>query len=403
MAVQLHQEDCLSILQELERSSIDLAYLDPPFFTQRVHKLRTRDRQREFSFKDIWKSHAEYMEFLAGRLEQVRRVLADTGSIFFHCDHSAAHIVRFILDNIFGEENFRSEIIWHYRRWSNAQKGLLPAHQTIYFYSKTSHFKFNTIYQDYSPATNVDQILQKRVRDNWGKSVYALDGEGIPVSNGVKKGVPLGDVWDIPYLNPKAQERTGYPTQKPVLLLERIIQLGTDKGDWVLDPFCGSGTALVAAQMLERNALGIDISSDAIAISRERLENPHRTESHLLVKGRSAYQTANTQALALLNGLDIVPVQRNSGIDAFLKEQIHERPVPIRVQRAHETVAEAAQKLYRAGKTKHAHVMFLVVVDTISDFDYTITIPENILVVTAPASTIMQKLNEYKAKTPRID
>ncbi len=164
-----------------------------------------------------------------------------------------------LLDEVFGSENFRSEIIWHYRRWSNSQRGLLPAHQTILYYSKTDTYTFNEKLTEYSLATNVDQILQRRSRDDSNKSVYDRDENGNVVSNGPKRGVPLSDVWDIPFLNPKAKERTGYPTQKPLLLLERIISLATNEGDCVLDPFCGSGTTLVAAQSLNRTAMGVDV------------------------------------------------------------------------------------------------------------------------------------------------
>lgn len=158
--------------------------------------------------------------------------------------------MRIILDDEFGESNFRSEIIWAYKRWSNAKKGLLSGHQTIFFYSKTDNFKFNTMYTEYSPTTNVDQILQERVRNSAGKASYKYDKKGDIVIAKEKKGVPLSDVWEIPFLNPKARERTGYPTQKPVELLEKIIKISTDEGDSVFDPFCGSGTTLVAAKIL---------------------------------------------------------------------------------------------------------------------------------------------------------
>ena len=166
-------------------------------------------------------------------------------------------------------------------------------------------------------------------------------------------------MWHIPYLNPKAKERVGYPTQKPVLLLERIIRLASNENDLILDPFCGSGTTLVAATLLNRRSIGIDISSDAIEISQRRLAKPVRSESNLLKSGRDAYRTADQEALALLKGLDIVPVQRNRGIDAFLKDDIDGRPLPIRVQRLDETIPEAAAQLYKAAKTKGAPLMFL--------------------------------------------
>ncbi|MDX2044069.1 MAG: site-specific DNA-methyltransferase [Acidobacteriota bacterium] len=133
--VQLHLGDCLSVLQEMESGVVNLAYLDPPFFTQKTHSLAPRDRSREFSFDDLWSSQKEYATFLFERLCEIRRVLAGNSSLFFHCDRNAVHLVRALLDEVFGSENFRSEIIWHYRRWSNSQRGLLPAHQTILYYT----------------------------------------------------------------------------------------------------------------------------------------------------------------------------------------------------------------------------------------------------------------------------
>ncbi|GAI03221.1 unnamed protein product, partial [marine sediment metagenome] len=261
-------------------------------------------------------------------------------------------IARLILDDVFGAKCFQSEIIWSYRRWSNSARKLLPAHQTILFYSKGRDFKFNTIFTGYSPTTNVDQILQRRSRDDSNKSVYARDQNGNVVYGGRKRGVPLSDVWEIPFLNPKAKERTGYPTQKPILLLEQIIRLSTDEGDVVLDAFCGSGTTLVAATLLGRSAIGIDISEQAVELTRRRLAEPVKTESKLLKNGLQSYKTANHHALALLNGISYTPVQRNNGIDAFLAETYQGVPIPLRVQRDGETVAEAASALYRAAMTK---------------------------------------------------
>jgi len=215
-------------------------------------------------------------------LREIHRLLSAKGSLFFHCDRNATHIARLLLDDIFGSDNFRAEIIWHYRRWSNSHRGLLPAHQTIYYYSKSDEFTFNAVRVEYSPATNVDQLLQRRERDEFNKSVYQRDDDGNVVPNGRKTGVPLGDVWDIPYLNPKAKERTGYPTQKPILLLQRIIEMSTNEEDMVLDPFCGSGTTLVAARLLNRRSMGIDVSEDAIQLTRRRLADPIRSDSLLL-------------------------------------------------------------------------------------------------------------------------
>ena len=392
----LHHGDCLAVLQRMESGGINLAYLDPPFFTQKLHKLTTRDGERRFSFGDLWSSPDEYGEFLHSRLKEIRRVLAENGSIFVHCDRNAAHTIRLLLDDVFGSDMFRSEIIWHYRRWSNTKKGLLPSHQTIYYYSKSDEYTFNTILQEYSPSTNVDQILQQRSRDSSGKSVYKKDESGNVEHNGDKKGVPLSDVWDIPFLNPKAKERIGYPTQKPLLLLERIVSLSTNVGDTIIDPFCGSGTAIVAAKLLGRNAIGIDVSAEAITLTTQRLQNPIRTESALLTRGREAYREADEISLSLLRGIKYVPVQRNSGIDAILQEGLNRNPVPVRVQRENETIFEAAQKLHKASKDKGAVVMFLIAVSEGGYFDFEAALPQGVIVIDSPGLSVAKVLTELK-------
>ncbi len=384
--------DCLSVLQTLQADSFQLAYLDPPFFTQKKHSLRTRDRSQEFSFDDFWSSDKEYVGFLYERLLEVRRVLSPRGSLFFHCDRNSTHLARLVLDEVMGRNRFISEIVWRYRRWSNSQKSLLPAHQTIYFYSKSPEYTFNTLWEDYSPSTNVDQILQRRVRDDYGKTVYQRDLSGNVIPNGGKKGVPLSDVWDIPYLNPKARERTGYPTQKPLHLLERVIRIASDEDDWILDPFCGSGTTLVAAGMLQRNAIGIDTSDDAIALTHDRLQDLRKSESHLLAWGRDAYRNADESILALLQGLEYVPVHRNRGIDAVLKQDMGGTAIPIRVQREGETVLEACNKLYRAAKDKNARIMFLVAQTQDSRLLLDGDFPPGVVVVNTPALAIMESL-----------
>lgn len=388
----VYQGDCLHVLKRLASDSVDLAYLDPPFLTQKSHRLTSKQGDRSFSFGDLWTSHNEYAEFLHSRLIEIHRVLAEKGSIYFHCDRNATHIVRALLDKVFGPKMFRSEIIWHYRRWSNTRKGLLPSHQTIYYYTKSDEYKFNTNWQEYSPSTNVDQILQQRSRDGHGKSAYKKDSSGKVLTIGDKKGVPLGDVWDIPYLNPKATERTGYPTQKPVVLLERIISLSSNVGDLVLDPFCGSGSTIVAAKLLGRNAIGIDVSEDAVELTRRRIQNPVKTESALLANGREAYRKSDDSLLSLLRGVKYAPVQRNSGIDAILQEGINRTPVPVRVQREHETILEAAYKLYNASKDKGADVMFLVAISEVGYFEFNDDLPQGVVVIDSPGLSISKFL-----------
>ncbi|MDO8585459.1 MAG: site-specific DNA-methyltransferase [Armatimonadota bacterium] len=401
MEAELHVGDCLDVMNDIPSGSVDLVYLDPPFLTQKVHTLGNRTRDLEFSFADLWHSHSHYGQFIHTRLKSVRRVLRTTGSVFFHCDRNASHIVRLLLDDVFGADMFQSEIIWYYRRWSNSRKGLLPSHQTIYWFSKTRHFKYNPQFTEYSPSTNVDQILQKRCRDQHNKAVYATDGHGSVIVSAEKKGVPLGDVWDIPFLNPKANERVGYPTQKPILLLDRIIQISTDPGDLVLDPFCGSGTTLVSALLNQRRSIGVDISDDAITLSRRRLETPVRTDSALLDKGRDSYVQADEKALAILLGLDIVPVHRNKGIDGFLRKTIDGTPVPIRIQKQNESLFDAGMALYEASHDKGSRVMVLVAVGEDLGLDIEYVLPEPIVVVDCAANAIKSALRKWQAHNSR--
>ena len=165
-----------------------------------------------------------------------------------------------------------------------------------------------------------------------------------------KQGVPLLDVWEIPYLNPKAKERVGYPTQKPILLLERIISISTDVGDLVLDPFCGSGTTLVAAKILDRKFIGIDISNEAIQLAKSRISQPIKTKSALLEKGRNAYLNQDSQILSWLESIDCQPVQRNKGIDGFLRINGMVKPIPVKIQREGESFTVARKRLISAAK-----------------------------------------------------
>ena len=339
--------DCLEKMKTMPPNCIDLIYMDPPFFSQTKHKLKDRDFN-EYSFDDTWNDVDEYKSFIKARLHECKRLLKDEGSIFVHCDRAASHHLRMLLEEVFGADNFQSEIIWYYKRWSNAKKGLLNSHQVILFFSKTRDFTFNILYNGYSETTNIDQIFQKRKRDKNGKTTYQKDEHGKNELMGQKNGVPLSDVWEIPYLNPKARERTGYPTQKPILLLERVILIASNEGDIVLDPFCGSGTSLVAAKLLNREFIGMDTSPKAIAIAQKRLEKPIKSESRLLQKGRSAYINQDNDILKILDMIEAEPVQRNSGIDGFLKIDGKMIPVPVRIQRSEETTELSMRLLQKA-------------------------------------------------------
>ena len=392
MASEVRQGDCLDVVRGLAGDLVDLVYVDPPFFTQKTHSLVTRDRTTTFRFSDEWTSLADYVEFLRVRLCEFRRVLKRTGSLFLHCDTNALHHIRCLLDEVFGGPMFRSEIIWHYRRWSNSQRCPLPSHQTIFFYSKTDDYQYDQLFEDYSPSTNVDQILQRRQRDEHGKAIYARHEDGHVVQDGHKKGVPVGDVWDIPLLNPKAKERVGYPTQKPILLLERVITLVTSRSNLVLDPFCGSGTTLIAAELLGRNSLGIDVAPQAVELASRRLAEPVKTSSELLRKGRGSYLQYDEEALAYLHGLPIIPVQRNRGIDALLRTKAGDGPVLIRVQRPGESLADAAGLLWTAGQSKQPATLVLVVTDSQQHRGLFNLLPPDVLLVNSAPSELIERL-----------
>lgn len=350
--------DACEVLKNISDNSINLVYLDPPFFSQKEHELSSRLNGKKYSFDDKFSSKDEYISFITPILKEIKRILTNDGSVFLHCDRYASHYLREELDNIFGESNFQSEIIWSYKRWSNSKKGLLNAHQNIYFYSKTKNFKFNQFYTDYSPSTNIDQILQERARNSNGKSEYKKDSKGNVVLSAEKKGVPLSDVWEIPFLNPKAKERCGYPTQKPVKLIQRIIELVTNDGDIVLDPFCGSGTTCVAAKSLNRKYIGIDKNPDAIELSNKRLSEMIITESGVLSKGIDSYIEKSSFENNLLSLLNAIPVQRNKGIDGFIRNE--NSLIPIKIQKDSETLDDAIASLENAVRGKDFPIKILI-------------------------------------------
>lgn len=393
-------DDCVNGLTRIEDNKVDLIYLDPPFFTQDVQRLYSKETKTELTFSDKWNSMEEYLLFMEERLTECKRTLKDTGSIFVHCDRNASHYLKVLLDKIFGMKNFQSEIIWTYKRWSNSKKGLLNNHQVILFYSKTDRFKFNRIYTEYSETTNIDQILQERVRDKEGKAKYKTDENGNVVIGKRKKGVPLSDVWEIPYLNPKAKERVGYPTQKPVILLEQIIKLVTDEGDIVVDPFAGSGTTLVAAKILNRKYLGMDISSDAVLIAEKRLETLIKTDSFLLKKGKAAYQNLSENQLAILKSINAMPVQRNSGMDGILSEYLDGKPVSVKIQKEEETLDEAINKLIKSSRTKKCEYMILIRTHTdyINVIDFN-RIPQGVIIMDSYEMQIDEYINNKQLKS----
>ena len=285
----LHTGDNLPVLWHLEAASVDLVYLDPPFNSGRTHSAPDGSRAEGARFRDTWPSRnlgvelpealvsrhpaasglvgmvgavhgesmAAYTAYMALRIAELHRVLRDTGSIYLHCDPRAAHCLRMVLDAVFGPDNFINEIVWHYQTGGAGKRAFPKKHDVILLYGRTGKYTFNP---GAATVPRTEKSL-KRARNPAGARISGDDTEKTAM-----------DVWtDIPALNPMSRERTGYPTQKPLALLRRIIEVSSNPGELVLDPFCGSGTACVAAHQLDRRWLGIDIEESVPALLEERL------------------------------------------------------------------------------------------------------------------------------------
>lgn len=261
----IYEGDNLEILSKFPDKSVDLIYLDPPFFSNKQYEVIWKDGAEIRSFQDRWKGGIEhYITWMEPRLRECHRILKETGTIYLHCDiHANAHL-RMLMDKIFGENNFRNEIIWCYRGAGYPKKDFGKRHDTIFRYSRTSRYVFNldAVREEYAEAT------KERFKHYIGNVRKSGDF-------GLQKLNPLGkqpdDWWEIQPIAPSANERLGYPTQKPLVLLEKIIKASSNKGDIVLDPFCGCGTTLVAAQKLGRRWIGIDVSPTACKLMAKRL------------------------------------------------------------------------------------------------------------------------------------
>ena len=198
----------------------------------------------------------------------MRTVLKDTGSIYLHCDHSAGHYLKLILDAIFGKEAFRNEIIWHYTGGGRSKRYFSRKHDSVFYYVKCD--KKNTKGKSLGYTFNIDAIRVPYKKT----SGYAKSGIVSKAGKHYKpnpKGTPVDDVWDIPIINPMSKERLGYPTQKPLALLDRIIRASSNPSELILDPFCGCGTAVEAAETLGRQWIGIDISRFSVGLMQERV------------------------------------------------------------------------------------------------------------------------------------
>jgi adenine specific DNA methylase Mod len=207
-----------------------------------------------------------YVMYMAQRLIEMHRVLKSTGSLYLHCDPTASHYLKNVLDAIFGRNNFINNIVWCYNTQGKPKKGFAKKHDDILFYAKDKNkFKFNkvTILPNDVPRYN-------KIEPETGRA-YQIDGKGYKYY--LDDGRYCPDYWDIQALNSQAKERTGYPTQKPLALLHRIIKASSNEGDLVLDPFCGCATTCVAAQQLQRKWIGIDVETNAVKVLINRLSD----------------------------------------------------------------------------------------------------------------------------------
>ncbi|MEY4768936.1 MAG: hypothetical protein RL637_1575 [Pseudomonadota bacterium] len=275
--------DNLAILKEMESESVDLIYLDPPFFSNRNYEVIWGDKGEIRSFEDRWAGGINhYIEWLKERVIEMHRILKSTGSIFLHCDwHANAYIRVLILDRIFGENNFRNEIIWHYTgRRMESKIAFNSKHDVIFFYAKSKQTCIkNYPKEEYTRDSYVKMKKQEVHCDEDGREwIWGHAGKGkshhykIYIDEAVANGRAVDDVWDIPIINTSSKEKIGYPTQKPEALLERIIQCASNENDIVLDPFVGGGTTIAVADKLNRYWIGIDSSVQAIKVSEMRLQ-----------------------------------------------------------------------------------------------------------------------------------
>jgi site-specific DNA-methyltransferase (adenine-specific) len=303
--------DNLDILRNaIKDESVDLIYLDPPFNSNATYNILYKEQTGEQSpaqimaFEDTWhwgeeseKTYHElmttapqkltdlvqafrsflgtsdmmaYLAMMAPRLLELHRVLKPTGSVYLHCDPTASHYLKLLMDAIFGARQFRNEIVWCYSTSGRGKREFSKKHDTIFFYSKSDRYFWNDegvripYSEEYIQSHFKDRDEQGRVcrkRFDAGKwRIYYPESGMIP-----------NDWWTIPYVNSMSNERLGYPTQKPQVLLERIIKASSKEDDVLLDPFCGCGTAIATSEHLQRRWIGIDITHLAITLIKHRL------------------------------------------------------------------------------------------------------------------------------------
>ena len=288
----LYFGDCLDVMREdIPSESVDLIYLDPPFNSKRLYNAFMGGAQW-VAFDDTWRWHEAvddfhdvarqprlsgmieglrmmlgegsqlaYLSYMANRLVECHRVLKPTGSLYLHCDPTMSHYLKAVMDGVFERKNFRNELIWAYAGGGIPKRDFPRKHDIILRYTKSKRYSYAPVFRPYSPGT-----LERGRTPIKGK--YYRQGLR-------KQGTPVNDWWiDVPKItSPTDPEKLGYPTQKPLALLNRIIKTSSNEGDIVLDPFCGCGTTVHAAQSLGRRWVGIDVCVNACKVIEQRLRS----------------------------------------------------------------------------------------------------------------------------------
>lgn len=319
--------DNLDVLREhIASESVDLVYLDPPFNSNRSYNVlfkhkSGKDAQAQIeAFDDTWtwshEAEIEYAAMIAGgaplkvadalvamrgligdndlmaylvmmtpRLIELHRVLKPTGSLYLHCDPTASHYLKIMLDAIFGPTQFRNEIAWHYSGWNKKMSQHFERrHDVILFYAKSKDQVFNSYALPWNSKEEYLKVRKQKLHvDDDGREYVMSDrGGGRRIKRYIEEamayGRPIDDVWNLDKINNSSTEALGYPTQKPLLLLERIIEASSNPGEVVLDPFCGCGTTVDAAQKLSRQWVGIDITYLAVDLIDKRLRHTYEDQ-----------------------------------------------------------------------------------------------------------------------------
>jgi len=278
--------DCKDVLNKFPPESVDLIYADPPFFSNKRYEVIWGDGYEIRAFEDRWKGGIEnFVLWMKDRVEPCRRVLKKNGTMYLHCDWRAVHYLKVMMDEVFGRDQFRNEIIWNHQILGQAHsRGFPKAHEHILRYTMSDKFTFNVddpglripFKESLVKGLKTDEKGQYYTRGRMTRKATADEiarGAGTKTYVDLKKGRLIGDVWsDMSFYQPKGEERYGYPTQKPELLLHRIIKASSNPTDIVLDPFCGCGTAIAVAQRNGRRWIGIDVSPTACKLMVRRME-----------------------------------------------------------------------------------------------------------------------------------